>query len=41
MLARLKQAVIAQLDGLGSLSADDLVEKRYHRLRRYGDLKAA
>jgi acetyl-CoA carboxylase carboxyl transferase subunit alpha len=41
MAQRLKQALVAQLDGLGNLSGEDLVEKRYHRLRRYGDLKAA
>ena len=41
MAQRLKQAWIAQLDGLAGVAADDLVERRYQRLRRYGDVKAA
>lgn len=41
MAQRLKQAWIAQLDGLAGVSAEDLVERRYQRLRRYGDVKAA
>jgi acetyl-CoA carboxylase carboxyl transferase subunit alpha len=41
MALRLKEALLEELDQLAPLSAAELLERRYQRLRRYGALRAA
>ena len=41
MALTLKEAIIAELDGLERVPADELLTRRYDRLRRYGAHKAA
>jgi acetyl-CoA carboxylase carboxyl transferase subunit alpha len=41
MALRLEEALLEELDQLAPLSAAELLERRYQRLRRYGALRAA